>query len=86
MSLITNRLQPTKRGAWLALAALAAAAAMAVQDPPATLLLPGRTRHPQSTPSHPALPPGLALAKAVQLCPGETASPCPSLPDAVLGV
>ena len=37
------------------------------QDPPATFLRPGRTAHPQSAPPHPASPPGLALAKPVQL-------------------
>ena len=36
------------------------------QDPPATLLLPGRTHHPQGAPSHPAPAPRLALAKPVQ--------------------
>ena len=36
------------------------------QDPEASLLLPGRTHHPQGAPPHPAPPPGLALAKPFQ--------------------
>ena len=36
------------------------------QDPPATLLLPGRTAHSLGPPSHPAPAPRLALAKPVQ--------------------
>ena len=43
------------------------------QDPPATLLLPGRAHHPQGTPAHLASPPGLALAKPVQQRPGPIA-------------
>ena len=43
------------------------------QDPAPTLLLPGRTHHPQSPPHHPASPPGLALAKPIQQCPGPIA-------------
>ena len=45
------------------------------QDPPTTLLLPGRTHHPQGTPPHLASPPSLALAKPVQLCPSKSARP-----------
>ena len=45
------------------------------QDPSATLLLPGRTHHPQDAASHPAPPPGLALEKPVQLRPGAIARP-----------
>ena len=49
------------------------------QDPPATLLLSGRTPHPQGAAPHTASPPGLALAKPVQLRPGETESPATTL-------
>ena len=45
------------------------------QDPPAALLLPGRTPHPQGPPPHPASPPGLALAKPVQQRPRSIARP-----------
>ena len=45
------------------------------QDPPATLLRPGRTHHPQGPPSHLASPPGLALAKSVPFRPGTIARP-----------
>ncbi len=45
------------------------------QDPPATLLLPSRTPHPQGPPPHPASPPGLALAKSFRHRPGEIARP-----------
>ena len=38
------------------------------QDPAATLLLPGRTPHPQGPPPHPASAPTLALGKPVQSC------------------
>ena len=50
-----------------------------------TLLLPGRTHHPQGAPSHPASPPGLALAKPVQSCPrpiARTAAPFLTTPSA----
>ena len=36
------------------------------QDPPTTLLRPGRTHHPQGAAPHPAPAPGLALAEPVQ--------------------
>ena len=45
------------------------------QDPPTTLLLPGRTHHPQGAAPHPAPTPGLALAKSVQWRPGSIAHP-----------
>ena len=45
------------------------------QDPAATLLLPGRTAHPLSAPTHPASAPALALGKPVQQRSGETARP-----------
>ena len=45
------------------------------QDPAATLLLPGRTAHPLSAPTHPAPATTLALGKPVQSRPGETARP-----------
>ena len=45
------------------------------QDPPTTLLLLGRTHHPQGTPPHPAPAPQLAVAKPVQLRPEATARP-----------
>ena len=45
------------------------------QNPAATLLLPGRTAHPQGSAPHPAPSPGLALAKPVQWRPGEIARP-----------
>ncbi len=48
------------------------------QDPATTLLLPGRTHHPQGTLLDPASSPGLALAKPVQLRPGATARPAPA--------
>ena len=57
------------------------------QDPPATLLLPRRTAHPQGAPPHFASSPALALGKPVQSRPGTTASPAtasltaPSAPD-----
>ena len=44
------------------------------QDPPATLLLPGRTAHPFSAPPHPASSKALALEKPVQSRPGTIAS------------
>ena len=47
-------------------------------DPPAALLLPGRTPHPQGSPHHPASPPGLALAKPIRQSPFQTA--CPAAP------
>ena len=53
------------------------------QNPAATLLRPGRTAHPQGPPPHPAPSPGLALAKPIQLRPGEIGVPCHSLPDGV---
>ena len=43
------------------------------QDPPTSLLLPGRTPHPQGPPPHPAPPPGLALAKPIQQRSGKIA-------------
>ena len=49
------------------------------QDPPATLLLPGRTAHPQGTPPHPAPSPGLALAKPIQQRSGENTRPATTL-------
>ena len=45
------------------------------QNPAATLLLPGRTHHSQSTPPHPASSPGLTLAKPVRQRPGTIALP-----------
>ena len=45
------------------------------QDPAATLLLPGRTHHPQGPSPHPASAPTLALGKPVQSRPGAIASP-----------
>ncbi len=45
------------------------------QDPPTTLLLPGRTHHPQGPPPHPASSPGQALAKPIQQRPGKTTRP-----------
>ena len=51
------------------------------QDPPTTLLLPGRTAHPQGAPPHPAPAPRLALAKPVEPCSRQTtlrALPLPS--------
>ena len=45
------------------------------QDPPAALLLSGRTAHPLGPASHPASAPGLALAEPVQQRSGETARP-----------
>ena len=44
------------------------------QDPQATLLLPGRTAHPQGPAPHPASPPGLALGNPVQRRPRPAAS------------
>ena len=50
------------------------------QDPAATLLLPGRTAHPLSAPTHPAPATTLALGKPVQSCPGKIPRPpAPSL-------
>ena len=43
------------------------------QDPPATLLLPGWTHHPQGPPPHPASAPRLALGNPVQWRPGSIA-------------
>ena len=48
------------------------------QDLTATLLLPGRAHHPQSSPSHPASPSGLALVKPIQQRPGPIAHPAAS--------
>ena len=45
------------------------------QNPPATLLLPGRTHHPQGPPPHPASAPGLALGIPVHRRPGQIARP-----------
>ena len=45
------------------------------QDPPATILLPGRQAHPQGTPHHLSSFPWLALAGLVQSDPGETPVP-----------
>ncbi len=45
------------------------------QDPPTTLLLPGRTHHPHGPPPHPASPPRLALAKPVRSGPRTIESP-----------
>ena len=44
-------------------------------DPAATLLLPGRTHHPQGPSPHPAPSQGLALGEPVQSRPGAIASP-----------
>ena len=44
------------------------------QDPPAAVLLPGRTAHPLVTPAHPASAPALALGNPVQSRPGPAAS------------
>ena len=53
------------------------------QDLPATLLLPGRTAHPQGPPPHFASAPQLALGKPVQSRPGTIARPAtPSLTPA----
>ena len=49
------------------------------QDPAPALLLPPLTPHPQGPPPHHAPPPGLALAKPVQLRPGPIARPAPPL-------
>ena len=50
------------------------------QDPPTTLLLPGRTAHPRGAPPHFASSPALALEKPVQSRPRSIASPAtPSL-------
>ena len=49
------------------------------QDPPTTLLLPGRTPHPQGPPHHPASSPTLALAKPIHQRPGPTARPAPPI-------
>ena len=50
------------------------------QDPAATLLLPGRTAHPLSAPTHPAPATTLALGKPVQSRPGKIPRPpAPSL-------
>ena len=49
------------------------------QDPAATLLLPGRTSHPQVPPPHSAPSPGLALAKPIQQRAGETTRPATTL-------
>ena len=43
------------------------------QDPPATLLLPRRTPHPQDPPPHPASAPALALGNPVRWRPGSIA-------------
>ena len=45
------------------------------QDPPTTLLLSGRTAHPQGAPPHFASSPALALGNPVQSRPGSVASP-----------
>ena len=45
------------------------------QDPPAALLVPGRTPHPQGPSAHSASAPGMALAKPVRQRPGGTARP-----------
>ena len=45
------------------------------QDPQSTLLLPGRTHHPQGPSHHPASAPRLALGKPVQRGPGQAAHP-----------
>ena len=45
------------------------------QNPPAALLLSGRTAHPLGPPPHPASAPRLALAEPVQQRSGETARP-----------
>ena len=47
------------------------------QDPPATLLLPGRTPHQQGPPPHSTSSPRMALAKPVQQRPGTIARPAP---------
>ena len=49
------------------------------QDPPAALLLPGRTAHSLGPPSHPAPAPGLALAEPVQQRSGPIARPAAPL-------
>ena len=57
------------------------------QDPPATVLLPGRTAHPLGAPPHPASSPALALGNPVQSRPRSIASAAiscltaPSAPD-----
>ena len=54
------------------------------QDPPTTLLLPGRTHHPQGAAPHFASAPALALGKPVQSRLGSIARPStPSLTAAV---
>ena len=52
------------------------------QDPPATLLLPGRTPHPQVAPPHPASAPG----KTSSVAPWPDCTPCRYLPDRTGGV
>ena len=54
------------------------------QDPPAAVLLPGRTDHPLGAPPHTASATALALGSPVRSCPGpiaRPAAPCHSLPD-----
>ena len=45
------------------------------QDPPAAVLLPGRTDHPLGTPPHTASATALALGSPVRSCPGPIARP-----------
>ena len=66
--------QPNARDKLLTLVASALAGGDH-QGPAAALLLPGRTAHPQSAPSHFASPPRLALAKPVQPSSRQTARP-----------
>ena len=51
------------------------------QDPPAAVLLPGRTDHPLGAPPHTASATALALGSPVRSCPGPIARPATSLPD-----
>ena len=51
------------------------------QDPPAAVLLPGRTDHPLGAPPHSASATALALGSPVRSCPGPIAAPSHSLPD-----
>ena len=51
------------------------------QDPPAAVLLPGRTDHPLGAPPHTASATALALGKPSSIVPWPDCAPCHSLPD-----
>ena len=51
------------------------------QDPPAAVLLPGRTDHPLGAPPHSASATALALGSPVRSLPWPDCAPCHSLPD-----